>query len=175
MAPKDIYDSKHWRNRATEMRALAESMSNSKPTLLLSDLADDYDKLADRAKSDGKGTGQLSERQALRASSEAPRRIVAVGTTGSTPGRLFALRSLPTRWSKDRRKCLPGFNQPALMSSVSKSGIEFDQSSLAGDASDRSIRHRLPLPQSYGDQRPQKPNCSFTLHSSKFILQRPNH
>jgi hypothetical protein len=49
MAPKDIYDSKHWRDRATEMRALAESMSNSKPTLLLSDLADDYDKLADRA------------------------------------------------------------------------------------------------------------------------------
>jgi hypothetical protein len=49
MAPKDIYDSKHWRDRATEMRALAESMSNSRPAQLLIDLADDYDKLAERA------------------------------------------------------------------------------------------------------------------------------
>ena len=49
MAPKDIYDSKHWRDRATEMRALAEGMSQTKPAQLLIDLADDYDKLADRA------------------------------------------------------------------------------------------------------------------------------
>jgi hypothetical protein len=49
MAPKDIYDSKHWRDRATEMRALADGMSGSKPAQLLNDLADDYDKLADRA------------------------------------------------------------------------------------------------------------------------------
>jgi hypothetical protein len=44
-----VYDSKHWRDRATEMRALADSMSNSGPGQLLNDLADDYEKLADRA------------------------------------------------------------------------------------------------------------------------------
>ena len=49
MAPRDIYDSKHWRDRAAEMRALADNMSNSKPAQLLNDLADDYDRLADRA------------------------------------------------------------------------------------------------------------------------------
>jgi hypothetical protein len=49
MAPKDIYDSKHWRDRAAEMRALANGMSGSKPAQLLIDLADDYDKLAARA------------------------------------------------------------------------------------------------------------------------------
>jgi hypothetical protein len=49
MAPKDIYDTKHWRDRATEMRALAEGMSHTKPAQLLNDLADDYDKLADGA------------------------------------------------------------------------------------------------------------------------------
>jgi hypothetical protein len=49
MARKDIYDSKHWRDRATEMRALAEGMCGSKPAQLLNDLADDYDRLADRA------------------------------------------------------------------------------------------------------------------------------
>jgi hypothetical protein len=59
MAPKDIYDSKHWRDRATEMRALAEGMSNSRPAQLLNDLADDYDKLADRAE-DRRG-GDLPE------------------------------------------------------------------------------------------------------------------
>jgi hypothetical protein len=49
MAPKDIYDSKHWRDRATEMRALAEGIGSARPAQLLIDLADDYDKLADRA------------------------------------------------------------------------------------------------------------------------------
>ena len=49
IAPRDIYDSKHWRDRATEMRALADGMSQTKPAQLLNDLADDYDRLADRA------------------------------------------------------------------------------------------------------------------------------
>jgi hypothetical protein len=49
MAPKNIHDSKHWRDRATEMRALADGMSETKPAQLLNDLADDYDRLADRA------------------------------------------------------------------------------------------------------------------------------
>ncbi len=49
MAAKDIYDSKYWRDRATEMRALADSMSNSGPAQLLNDLAKDYETLANRA------------------------------------------------------------------------------------------------------------------------------
>jgi len=49
MARNGIYDSKHWRDRATEMRALADGMKSTRPAQLLNDLANDYDKLADRA------------------------------------------------------------------------------------------------------------------------------
>jgi hypothetical protein len=40
---------KHWRDRAAEMRGLSEEMKDPKAKVLLLDLADDYDKLADRA------------------------------------------------------------------------------------------------------------------------------
>jgi hypothetical protein len=50
MALHHISDPKHWLDRAAEMRALAETMMadvETKATMLR--LADDYDKLADRA------------------------------------------------------------------------------------------------------------------------------
>jgi hypothetical protein len=45
----NINDPKHWRDRATGMRALAESMRNPETIAIMNRLADDYDKLAERA------------------------------------------------------------------------------------------------------------------------------
>jgi hypothetical protein len=41
-------DSKHWRDRAIKTRVLTDGMKDPKTTQIMSDLADDYDKLADR-------------------------------------------------------------------------------------------------------------------------------
>ena len=49
MPLRDLNDAKHWQDRATEMRALAENMRDSNAVRLLHDLANDYDVLADRA------------------------------------------------------------------------------------------------------------------------------
>jgi hypothetical protein len=49
MPLRDLNDSKHWRDRAAEMRVLAEEMRDADAACLMHDLANDYDKLADRA------------------------------------------------------------------------------------------------------------------------------
>jgi hypothetical protein len=49
MPLRDLNDPKHWRDRATEMRVLAEDMRDADAACLMHDLANDYDKLADRA------------------------------------------------------------------------------------------------------------------------------
>ena len=41
-------DPNHWRDRAVQMRAVARTMAEPKIAILKSDLAADYDKLADR-------------------------------------------------------------------------------------------------------------------------------
>jgi hypothetical protein len=46
---KSINDPKHWRDRAAEMRALADTMNDAETIAIMKRLADDYDKLADRA------------------------------------------------------------------------------------------------------------------------------
>ena len=55
-APRRTNDPKHWRDREAQMRALALTMTDSETTILMNDLAADYDKLADRAaiKANGK-------------------------------------------------------------------------------------------------------------------------
>src|SRR5262249_27476282 len=58
------------------------------------------------------------------------------------PYSLFAPCRSPTGRSEHRRERFSGLNQPALLSGVLMSGIEFVQSSLAGNASDRGIGHR---------------------------------
>jgi hypothetical protein len=42
-------DPNHWRARAWEFRALADTMVNVETIAIMTSLADDYDKLADRA------------------------------------------------------------------------------------------------------------------------------
>jgi hypothetical protein len=49
MTLQGLNDAKHWRDRAAEMRVLSAGMRDPKAQLLMSDLANDYDTLADRA------------------------------------------------------------------------------------------------------------------------------
>jgi len=49
MTKKPINDPKHWRDRAAEMRALADTMKDPETIAIMCRLADDYDNLADRA------------------------------------------------------------------------------------------------------------------------------
>jgi hypothetical protein len=51
MPSGDVNDPKHWRDRAAEMRALSlsDTMQDAETNAIMLRLADDYDKLADRA------------------------------------------------------------------------------------------------------------------------------
>ena len=49
MPSGNINEPKHWRDRAAEKRALAATMKDSETIAIMHRLADDYDKLADRA------------------------------------------------------------------------------------------------------------------------------
>jgi hypothetical protein len=42
-------DAKHWRDRAAEMRVLSDFMKDAQAQRMMLKLANDYDKLADRA------------------------------------------------------------------------------------------------------------------------------
>ena len=49
MPATNVNDEKHWRGRAAEMRTLADWMRNEETAGIMRGIADDYDKLADRA------------------------------------------------------------------------------------------------------------------------------
>jgi len=49
MPATHVNDDKHWRERAAQMRALSATMKDHEVQALMLQLADDYDKLADRA------------------------------------------------------------------------------------------------------------------------------
>jgi hypothetical protein len=49
MTRTSVNDPKHWRDRAAEMRAIADWMKDVETQASMCRLADDYDKLADRA------------------------------------------------------------------------------------------------------------------------------
>jgi len=49
MARNPVNDAKHWRDRAAEMRVLSTMMKDMETQTIMVRLADDYDKLAERA------------------------------------------------------------------------------------------------------------------------------
>jgi hypothetical protein len=49
MPARTIDDPKHWYDRAAEMRVLAEGMKSDDAQTIMFRLAEDYDKLGDRA------------------------------------------------------------------------------------------------------------------------------
>jgi hypothetical protein len=49
MALHPVNDPKHWRDRAAAIRALAETSKDAETIAIMNRLADDYDKLAERA------------------------------------------------------------------------------------------------------------------------------
>ena len=49
MTLQGIYDAKHWRDRAAAMRVLSDEMKDFEARTLMLKLANDYDKIADRA------------------------------------------------------------------------------------------------------------------------------
>ncbi len=49
MTRQSINDAKHWRDRAAEMRVLSDIMKDERSQRILLKLANDYDRLADRA------------------------------------------------------------------------------------------------------------------------------
>ena len=49
MTLQGIYDAKHWRDRAAEMRVLSADMKDFEARTLMLKLANAYDKIADRA------------------------------------------------------------------------------------------------------------------------------
>ena len=49
MSTRNTNDPQHWRERAAQMRAVATTMVETQAGILLTDLAADYDKLAERA------------------------------------------------------------------------------------------------------------------------------
>jgi len=51
MTARHVNDVKHWRKRAAQMRALADWMKDAETQRMMLKLANDYDKLADRAES----------------------------------------------------------------------------------------------------------------------------
>jgi plasmid stability protein len=49
MTLRSLDAAKHWRDRATEMRALAEQMKDPETARMMIKLAADYDEMSDRA------------------------------------------------------------------------------------------------------------------------------
>jgi hypothetical protein len=49
MPPRHLNDAKHWHDRAAKMRLLADGYADKKAAGIMHHLADDYDKLGDRA------------------------------------------------------------------------------------------------------------------------------
>jgi hypothetical protein len=48
MPPRSTNDPQHWRDRAAQMRLLAVTMADTQAGILLTDLATEYDRLAER-------------------------------------------------------------------------------------------------------------------------------
>lgn len=73
MPPRRTNDPEHWRDRAAQMRALALTMTDSETTILMNDLAADYDKLADKAATKANGKKPPTNAKPRQACRDLPR------------------------------------------------------------------------------------------------------
>ena len=79
MTTSRVNNPEHWRDRAAEMRALARTVQDLEAIAIMNRLADDYDKLADRAgaRSNGEvlreGVGCLNHRYLRGPPAEGPK------------------------------------------------------------------------------------------------------
>src|ERR1700733_6486263 len=64
MSPRDLNDAKHWRDRAAELRGLAESYLDKKTAAILLRRAGDYDRMAEQAADKAKRGRHLSRSNA---------------------------------------------------------------------------------------------------------------
>ena len=64
MPHRNTNDPEHWRERAAQMRALALTMKDPEIIILMTDLAADYEKLADRAAAKKLSCRQVVDAQA---------------------------------------------------------------------------------------------------------------
>jgi hypothetical protein len=60
MRVRDINDHQHWRGRAAQMRGIAIKMMGTEAAILINDLADEYDRLAEKAAAAARVVGRLS-------------------------------------------------------------------------------------------------------------------
>jgi hypothetical protein len=58
---RDLNDAKHWRDRAAELRSIADGYSDKSAAATLYRLADDYDEMATRAEDRIKGNRQFPQ------------------------------------------------------------------------------------------------------------------
>jgi hypothetical protein len=76
MPPRSISDAKHWRDRAARIRAVAVTMADTQAGILLTDLAADYDKLAEAAAIKANGpTGKVRTKWQAQDKAAAPRAL----------------------------------------------------------------------------------------------------
>ena len=64
MPGRVTWDPQHWRDRAAQMRALALTMKDTEIIILMTDLAADYEKLADRTAAKTVSCRQVVDAQA---------------------------------------------------------------------------------------------------------------
>lgn len=72
MGSNQLRDERHWRDRAAQMRALALTMADPEARALMEDLANDYDKLADKAAKGDGNTKKSKDAGRLRQSEKRP-------------------------------------------------------------------------------------------------------
>jgi hypothetical protein len=88
MTLQGLNDAKHWRDRAAEMRVLSAEMKDAEAQTIVARLANDYDKLADRAEL--RAARDMPRPKANGASTRPSQQLRQLGDIGRNPSRFIA-------------------------------------------------------------------------------------